>query len=206
MRHVNGYPVSGQIAILDGGERHSGELRSMVAIPQALIAAEIKQLVLQDFSACRGAKLIASKRGLRCGAAGINIVEKILGIQRIVAQEVERRTVEYVRSALGDGIQLRGATPKFRAVGIRLHLEFLNLIDGGDGGDGIGVGRGVDSAVQQVIGVLRTRAAQRVKFVVSPAHTTNVLEALITVLGESYARPKGGQIQEIAAVQRDVLD
>src|SRR5437868_1850607 len=104
MRHVNGYSVTRQIAILDGGQRHGGELSTMGAIAKAFIAAEIKQLVFQDFSAGGGAELIAAEWRLRGGAAGVDVVEEILRIQRVVAQEVERRAMEYVGAALGDGV------------------------------------------------------------------------------------------------------
>src|SRR5207245_324292 len=99
------------------------------SVTQAFVAGKIEELVLQNLAAGCRPELILTERRLRRRAAGINIVEEILGIQGIIAKEVVSRAVEGVRSALGDRVDLCGAPAELRAVGIRLHLEFLNLVD-----------------------------------------------------------------------------
>src|SRR4029079_9212995 len=89
-----------------------------------------EQLVPEDSSASGGAELITPERRVGRAWPAVDIVEEIFGIESVVAQKVVRGAVERIGAALGDGIDLRGAAPVFRRVGIGLDLELLNLIDG----------------------------------------------------------------------------
>ena len=70
----------------------------------------------------------------------IDVGEEILSIERIVAEEVVDSAMEFVGAALGDGVDLRGTATVLGGVGVGLNLEFLDFVDGGNGGDGVEVG------------------------------------------------------------------
>src|SRR6476661_6915612 len=59
-----------------------------------------------------------------------NIVEKPVGIQRVVAEKPKDRPMEVIRSGLADDVDLIRAETIFSRISGRLFLEFLNCIYG----------------------------------------------------------------------------
>src|SRR5437667_4787962 len=115
-------------------------------------------------------------------------------------------SVKLVCAALGDGVDLSGATAILRGVGVGLDLELLDFVYGGNGGDGIEVGRSVDGAIQEEIGVLRARAAHGILIADAAADIANLLKCCIAVLGEGDAWAERSEIQEAAPIQRQIRD
>src|SRR5216684_3451185 len=169
MRHVNRHAVGGKVAVFHIGQRHGGAFVAAGAIAQSFIGSKIKQFAGDYFAAGRRSKLIALERRFWASRdARVDIREEILRVQRAVSQKVVDRSMELVRAAFGDRVDLRGTPAVFRGIGIRLNLEFLNFIDGGNGCYGVEVWRGIGRAIQKEIRVLSARSAYRILV----SHTT----------------------------------
>ncbi len=99
-------------------------LRELIALP--IVIEEEEQLVLHYRPAYVPAKLVEVIRRLRPVRIRGN---QIARIERAIAVEPERRAMKIIRPRLVDHIDHRAArAPKFRRVGIRVHLKFLYRI------------------------------------------------------------------------------
>src|ERR1035438_6676501 len=196
MRHVNRNPVVGKVARFRVDRRYRGSLSAIGAVAKPLVGSKEKQFVF-DYLAARGAaKLVAPERRLGSSGVAVDVVEVIFGIQCIIAQEIVRRAVKLIRSAFSNGIDLRRAATVLRGIGIGLYLEFLDLVNGGDGRDRVGIRRCVYPTVQKVIDILGARAAQRVLIFRSSPDAARVLKPGVAVLGKRHSWPKRRQTQK----------
>ena len=113
----------------------------------ALIAAEEEQLVLDDGAADDAAELIALQRVAVGG-------EIVLGVEVVVAEEVEDRAVEGIGSGARDDVDDRaGMEAVLRGEAGGLHAEFLNGIGEWERQVHVGERVGVVGAVHQVLGL-----------------------------------------------------
>ena len=72
--------------------------------------------------------LVLTKRGL---AGTARIPEEVVGVELVVAEELEERTVKFIGSRLeGHGDVCPGTGAEFRRRDIRLHPEFPDGVDG----------------------------------------------------------------------------
>ena len=95
-------------------------------IAGALVVPEDERPVVNDRPASCGAELVLMKRRLRLSR---RIGEEIVGVQLVVAKELEDRAVELVGAALDRGID-HGArcVAEFRGEGAGLDFEFLHRV------------------------------------------------------------------------------
>src|SRR5262249_42147790 len=120
-----------------GGGRRAGGLPDagglQVAEEKSAIAAVI---VRQQNRAAEGpAELVLPELGL--GPAG-EVGDEVVGVELVVAQELEGRAVEFVGPRLdGDVHGVAGRVAVFGREIAGLHLEFLHGVDGGDVGDAV---------------------------------------------------------------------
>ena len=110
--------------------------------------------------------------------------------------------MERVRAGLGGGIDLRGAPTELRRVGVALHLEFLNLVDGRNHGEGVEVRLRVGGAVQEEVCVLSAGPTHGVLINNPAADFANLREVHVGVFGESHAGGQSREVEEIAPVER----
>ena len=105
-----------------GHEGHGGLVQILT---EALVIGEHEGLVLQDWSAGRGAKLIPLKR--RRGRTRIEVVG---GVQGVVAQKLEHRPVRLIRAGLRHDADLApGLLAVLGAVGVPQDVEFPHRVD-----------------------------------------------------------------------------
>ena len=98
-----------------------------VAKPVALVASEKEYFVLHNRTTDRTPELVHAQWKLRL-AAGTLAVEEIAGVQRVVPQEFEGRTVEGIASRLGHNADLASASgSEFGGVGVGFHAELLDV-------------------------------------------------------------------------------
>ena len=140
MRHENGNTIVREVPILHIRHRHGNKAGEVGAVAQSFVGAKVKELSGHNFSPGGGAELIAFERGFRRAFAEVDVVEIISSIEEVVAQEIVRGSVKFVRPALGYSVDLSGSAAVFGGIGIRLDLEFLNLIDRGNGSHSIEIG------------------------------------------------------------------
>ena len=106
--------MTGKDALARVGVGHRGDLRQALPIPQPLIVKEEECFVFPDWSAQTASELVPVEgRQLRA-------VVKSPGIERVVAQIFEQRTVKIVRPGLGDGVDSGARTAELSAISIRL--------------------------------------------------------------------------------------
>ena len=102
--------------------------RHALADSQGLNIAEEKRLVFFDGTAQGPAKLVLAE--LRTGHAGF-IGEEIVGVELVVAQELIKTAVKVVGAGLSQQIDHGAArAAHFRGVAVRVHLHFLDHVDG----------------------------------------------------------------------------
>src|SRR5262249_4756688 len=152
-----------------------------------------KQLVPYDFATRGCAELVALERRLRCAFSEIYIVEIVPGIQRAVTQEIIDGPVKLVCSALGYGVDLRGATSEFRGVRIRLDLELLDFVDRGYSRDRVEVGGSVRRSIQEEVGILRPRSSDRILVADPAANVTDFLKRGVGVFCEGHSGAERGE-------------
>src|SRR5438067_1439521 len=104
--------------------------RDAVPLARALVAAEEKQLVRLDRSAQRTSELILFQYLFGgVGRKTVAIEEEVVGIERFIAEELERASVELIGARLRDQIHIgAGVPPITRIVGGCLNLELLNRV------------------------------------------------------------------------------
>ena len=161
---------------------------------QALRTSAEKEMV-REKDAERAAELVARELGLAGG------IEEVAGIQVVVAEVLEERTVGRVGSGLGQGIDLpTGVASELGRVGVHLDAELANGFqaeDGGGGGTGGTVGEVVlGCSVQQVDVGARVLAIDR--------HTEAVSDngAAIAIREGRHAGLQQRQISIVAPIQR----
>src|SRR5262249_19158934 len=104
--------------------------RDAVKLSRTLIAAEEKYLVLHNRSTNRTAELVLPQY-LFVWRAGtpITVIEKIVRIQGLVAEELKQRSVKFVAATLGHDVYVGSGVPAItRIVSRCLNFEFLNCI------------------------------------------------------------------------------
>src|SRR5262249_39348832 len=81
------------------------------------------------------AELVLPELGL--GPAG-EVGDEVVGVELVVAQELEGRAVEFVGPRLDGNVHgVAGGVAVFGREVVGLHLEFLHGVDGGDVGDAV---------------------------------------------------------------------
>jgi hypothetical protein len=95
---------------ITGGERgqsgvDSGAGRQAIPLAGSLIAAEEEQLVLLNRAAERAAELVLLQNLLAASAQ--RILEKAVGVEIFVAEELEQGSVKAIGAGLGDQIDVR---------------------------------------------------------------------------------------------------
>src|SRR5437016_2549491 len=122
--------ITAQLAEISGAllsARYSGVLRHGCAGAAAFIVEEEEGPVLLDRPADRAAEIVPTHG--RDFDAGL-IVEEVVGVQLVVAQEIVKAAVEFVGSRAGNDVHHGGpAETDFRAEVGLLDLEFLHSID-----------------------------------------------------------------------------
>ena len=73
------------------------------------------------------------------------------GVEIVVADELEQRTVIRVAAGFGQHVDLRRFVAEFGGIDAGLHFEFLDGIDRGKDDIGVEIGVGVDHAVEREI-------------------------------------------------------
>ena len=117
------------------GGRSMIELPPALAMPGALVISEEESPVAHDRSAHGGAELVLMKSRPRLPR---RIGEEVVGIQLVVAQELEYRAVELIGAALDGGIDHRARrVTEFRREGAGLDFEFLHRVHRGRNRDAV---------------------------------------------------------------------
>src|SRR5262249_31836231 len=107
---------------------NGGDERDALRDACSLVAAKQEKLVADERTAGGSAELILAES--REAAAG-DVIEKIVGVENVVAEKFEYGAVEIVGAGFESGVDHRASvTPKFGAEVIVLHLEFLKCVDG----------------------------------------------------------------------------
>ena len=73
------------------------------------------------------------------------------GIEVVIADELEQRTVKCVAAGLGKDVDLRRPMAELGGIDAGLHLEFLQGIDRGKDDIGVEIGIGVVDSVEREI-------------------------------------------------------
>src|SRR5580658_6820481 len=90
---------------------------------------EKEQLVLEDRTANRSTKVVSAQFADRYFRYGV-LVEPLVGIQCVISPEIINRSVETIRTALGDNVDLRSpGLAVFGWIGVRHNLDFRDGID-----------------------------------------------------------------------------
>ncbi len=173
-------------------------------VPRVLLVplrrCEEMQLVLDDRSANRAAEVVALQLVLRLVRS---LEEVVLRVQRVAAAEVEAAAAELVRAAAGDDVDLRAAgLAELRAVAVAQDLELLDRLD-----------RRVDEdrAVRADVVVVRAVDRPEIRGDVAAADrevraAEQALVLDVEEIGGAHAGHQRGELQEVAAVQRQLAD
>ncbi len=115
--------------------RNPGSEGIPLAQPKALITEEEEQLVLNNRAADVGAELVLGKGSTSYVAL---VVEEVVGVQHLVAQELVCRTMEAVRARFCREVDHSTGKPAvFRTQVVGLDLEFLDGVLRRDHGDNV---------------------------------------------------------------------
>src|SRR5206468_3630717 len=114
LRVVDGAGQFREIAGLHGGGGDVGKIRLAFTAAPALVIDKEEGAVVADGAAESGAELVLAEGGL---AAAELVVEPIVGVQAIVAEEFEGAAVERVAPGLDlDVDDAAGGTPELRRI------------------------------------------------------------------------------------------
>src|ERR1051325_4999567 len=160
-----------------------------------LVVEEEETLVPPDGSAHCSAELIAVQ------PAGLG-QEKVASVKYIVAPKLEERAVKAVGARLSYEADLaEGRLPQFRCIGVGLHLELLDGVDGGPDRDVAELAGVVAGAVQREVVLVVSSPDGDPRTVAAGSRSDRKIEA---------ARPRGcsgrkqQQLREVAPVERDL--
>ena len=178
------------------GRGHIGDLRDAFGHARALVVGEEEQAIAADGPADRAAELAPAVVRRRFIARR----EEVPRIHRAVAEEPVAGAVEVVRARLQHDVYLPGAIPAdLRLVAARHDLELANRVDRRPYRRGVQLRVHVVHAVEQeAVGVLAP-AGGREREVASH-------RAGRSLGGRRRARGQQRQLQEVAAVKRQVHD
>src|SRR5262249_4865944 len=132
-RVVNAVAYFGEIAAAHLHGRDSRKISLAVANPPALIIAEEKHLVAADAPTHRAAELVLPE--WRFGAP-VFVVEKVVGVERVVAQEFEGAAVKSVLARFDLDVNDAAARPpELGGVGAGLDFELFERVYAGEDDD-----------------------------------------------------------------------
>src|SRR5260221_9327565 len=100
-----------------------------------VIAPKVERFVLLNGTADDSAELVLLQ-DLLSGLAGriVAVIEEVVGVKRLVPDELEHATMHLVAARLCDHVHVRaGVPPKAGVIGGGLNLELLNRIRTGNG-------------------------------------------------------------------------
>src|SRR5262249_28114377 len=127
------------------------------------------------------------------------------GVEIVVADELEKRTVESVAAGFGQHVDLRRFVAEFCGIDAGLHLEFLQSIDRGQDDIRVEIGIGVDHAIEREIVKYDAVTAGRDRLVGAIAAL-----ARLRLAGRrrkvADIRRYSHQIQVLAAIERKLRD
>ena len=150
------------------------------------------------------AELVLREVGLR--AAVGPVVEPVVGVELVVAQELEDAAVELVRAGLD--LQVHDAAERaaeLGRVGARLQLELVERVDAREDHDGLEPGLVVVDAVEHVVVVARTLAVGRERRRGAPGEAAGAVDVRAGVAAQ-HAGHRAREAHEVAAVERQRLD
>ncbi len=185
------------------GRRHRREVRLPLRDAQPLVVEEEERLVLDDRAAVGAAEhMLAEGRLLASGA----VVEEVVRVEPVVAQELERAAVVGVRSRLD--LQVDDAAERvaeFGGVRARLHLELVERVDAREEHDRLQPRLVVVDAVEHVAVVARALSVGRERRRRAPRQAARAVDVRARNPAD-HARDGARQIDEVAPVQRQRLD
>ena len=169
----------------------------------ALVVGEEEGLVLEHRAADGAAELVLLELGL--GASGA-VVEEVVGVERVVAVELEAAATQAVGPGLDLQVHDAAERPaEFGRVGRRLQLELVERIHAREDDDGLQPGLVVVDAVEHVVVVARPLAVGREGRRRAPREAARAVD-----VGAGDAAQDAGdrsrQADEVAAVERQRFD
>ena len=174
-------------------------------LAESLVVAEEEGLALQYRAADAGSELILTIFRLNSSWSS-RIKKDVLGIELVVAQKLECRTMERVGSGLGDHVGHSACrAARFSRVQAGGHVHFLNGVHGGTDTDNavkaLVVVHAVDHVVVGIVS-LSIRGIRRLQAAIGGAISAS--EGVRVAV--DHARRELDQLNEIAPTERDVFD
>src|SRR5262249_51886416 len=202
-RVVNDAAYFGEVAAAHLHGRHGRKIGLAVANPPSLIIAKEKHLVVADGPAPRAAELVLP--GWRFWPP-VFVVEKVVGVERVVAQEFEGAAVKSVLARFDLDVDDAAARPpELGGVGAGLDFELFERVYAGEDDDRVQPRFIVVHAVEQEVVVARPHAVGRERRRGAPGQAAR---AVYVCAGNpaQHAGQGARQLDEIAPVQRQVFD
>ena len=158
-----------------------------------LVSEEEENAVFHDRTADRATELTALQHGTRLV---VQIIKEVIGVEGIVSQVLKKTSVHLIGARLGHHADCAAAVAAiFRRIVVAQDAEL---------GDGIGIRIKHDA----VAGYRVVRASiEQITHCIGAASSHGELTAAVASFGRRYdARLRQCQIQNIAAIQRQILD
>ena len=193
----------GEVPLAHAHRGHGREVGLGRGQPQALVVREDERLVLDDRAADRAAELVLREVALRPSRA---VVEPVVGVEGIVAQELEDAAVELVRPRLdleADDAAQRLA--ELGRVGARLELELLESVRAREDDHGLEPGLVVVDPVEHVVVVARALAVRGEPRRRTPGQAARAVDVPSGDAAQD-AGHRAGEAHEVAAVEGQGLD
>ena len=169
----------------------------------ALIAAEEEGLRPQHGPAERAAKLMLAEVGRFAAGA---LVEKVVGVERVVAEELVGVALEGVRPGFDlDVHDAAERSAELRRIGAGLQLELVQRIDGGEDDDGLQPRFVVVDAVQDVVVVARALTVGREGCRGTPRQAARAVDVRARDAAH-HARHGAREAHEVSTVERQLPD
>src|SRR5260370_3880816 len=160
-----------------------------------LVIEEEEALIAPDRTAQRAAELVAVQPA-HLGQ------EKVARVKHVVAPELEERPVKAVGARLGDQTDLaEGGLSQLRRIGVGLHLELLDGVDGGTHGDVAELPSIVAGAVQREIILVVSSADGNARAEAACSRSDREIEAA-RARGCSWHKQE--QLREVTAVETNL--
>ena len=200
-----------EVAVAQLSWRNGDHGKAGLPHPQAFVGPENEQLVVKDRTACGGAELILAERALD---AAVQVVEEIVGVGLLVVQVFVDFAVELIGAGLGDDIDGGGAITELGVRAGDVDLDFLDrrrrLLRRGLPVDRALHIDAVDRDVGSRVAIARRKdargAEQRARLVAAQNRVHRETEGGLrrNILQRNVGENRG-QVEEVAAVERQVL-
>ena len=183
--------------------RDRRQRRHALCLAMPLIVTKEERLVLEDRAAQSATELVLLE--VRFGAAGA-VVEKVIGVERVVAVELESAAAHPVGAGLDLQVDDAAERPaELGRIGRSLELELIERVDAREDDDGLQPRFVVVDAVKHVVVVARTLAVGGKRGGGAPRETTRSVDVRPRNATQ-HAGNRAGEVDEVAAVEGQRFD